>query len=92
MCPCAAYLLIHYLDFTAATNGSDYLILGTSLVFPADSAGFYLQCVDVAIIDSPTVEEDETFTVTLSTVNVAAFNDVTTVTITDTDSTFYIHY
>ena len=60
-------------------------------VFPAGSSIGAVRCIDVTIIDSPTMEDDETFTVTLTTPNVfriALFSKVVTVTITDTDCKF----
>ena len=55
------------------------------LVFSAGTSNGAMQCIDMAIVDSPTVEDDETFTVTLSTSDVLLRNDVTVITIMDTD-------
>ena len=71
----------------AAANGSDYIEVSMDLVFTAGSSNGAVQCIDVVIIDSPSMEENETFTVTLSSV-VALGNNVTTVNITDTDSMY----
>ena len=56
-------------------------------IFPAGSISGIQQCINITIIDNTTVEEDETFTVTLSTSNprVELDNNVTTVTILDND-------
>ena len=53
-----------------------------------DSIGITQQCIDVPIYDRDSVEEDETFTVVLSTrlnSTVKLTNNVTTVTIVDID-------
>ena len=59
-----------------------------NLYFTAGSSNGAMQCINVTIVDSLTVEEDETFTVTLTTASsvVVLRNDVTTVHITDTES------
>ena len=51
-----------------------------------------MQCIDVDIIDDIIVETIETFTVTLTTASsvVALGNNVTRVTITDTDSEYTV--
>ena len=50
-----------------------------------------MQCINVDIIDDMVVETNEIFTVTLTTSSsvVALGNNVTKVTIIDTDSTFH---
>ena len=50
-------------------------------------AGDSIQCMDVAITNTSTVEEDEHFAVTLTTLSsfVSLGNNVTRVMITDTD-------
>ena len=59
------------------------------LVFTAGTSGGAVQCIDVAIIDSPNVEEDETFIVTLTSSSIMTLgNTVTTLTIKDIDSKF----
>ena len=57
------------------------------LVFSAGSSKGAMQCINVTIIDSPIMElvAYEAFTVTLTTSVVALGNNVTTVTITDTN-------
>ena len=67
----------------AASNGSDYLGVSMDIVFPAGSISGTQQCINITIIDNTTVEEDETFTVTLSTsdLTVKLENNMTTVTI-----------
>ena len=54
-----------------------------------NSIGNTTQCIDVQIIDNISVEEDETFNVTLSIISTASIvaidNDVTTVIIRDID-------
>ena len=73
-----------------ATNGFDYIEVSVDLVFPAGSNNDTLpMCIDISIIDDPsTVEPDENFTVTLSTSSsvVTLENNVTTITITNTNS------
>ena len=60
----------------------------TDLVFTAGSSNGDIKCIDVDIIDDRVVETNETFTVTLTASSsvVALGNNVTRVTITDTDS------
>ena len=62
--------------------------VSADLIFTAGTSDGAMQCIGVAIVDSPTVEGDETFTVTLTTSTpvVALGNDVTTITITETES------
>ena len=59
------------------------------LVFTAGST--LIQCASVEIIDTLTVEENETFTVTLSSLNLAAKlrNNVTTILIRDIDGEWH---
>ena len=61
--------------------------MSVDLVFPAGSNGAVLKCIDIAIIDSPSVEGDETFIVTMTTANlvVELENNVTIVTIRNID-------
>ena len=58
------------------------------LVFTAGTSIGTMQCLSVKINTTRTVEEDETFTVTLTTSSsvVELGNDVTTVVIMDNDS------
>ena len=72
----------------AARSGQDYQGVSIDLVFTAGASNGAMQCIGVAIVDSPTVEEDETFTVilTISNVDVDLGNDMTAVTITDINS------
>ena len=58
------------------------------LVFTAGTSNGTMQCINVTIIDDSLVESNETFTVTLITSNsvVELGNNLTTITITDTDS------
>ena len=58
------------------------------LVFTAGTSNGTLQCINVTIIDDSLVESNETFTVTMTTSNsvVELGNNLTTITITDTDS------
>ena len=74
--------------FPAATDGSDYLGVSMDLVFTAGTSNGTMQCLNITINTTRTVEEDETFTVTLTTSNsvVELGNNLTTITITDTDS------
>ena len=59
------------------------------LVFPAGST--LVQCASVEIIDTLTVEEDEAFTVTLTSSNLAAKlrNNVATILIRDIDGEWH---
>ena len=72
--------------FFPAIFHSDYVRLSTDLVFTAGSSNGAIQCIDVVIIDSPEVEEDENFTVTLTTSSsvVTLGNNECLITITDT--------
>ena len=58
------------------------------LVFTAGTSNGTTRCIDVIVNTTRTVEEDETFTVTLTTPSsvVELGNDVTTVVIMDNDS------
>ena len=58
------------------------------LVFTAGTSNGTLQCINVTIFDDSLVEPNETFTVTLAVSNsvVELGNNLTTITITDTDS------
>ena len=58
------------------------------LVFTAGTSNGTMQCINVAIFDDSLVESNETFTVTLTTSNsvVELGENLTTITITDTDS------
>ena len=58
------------------------------LVFTAGTSNGIMQCLSVKINTTHTVEEDETFTVTLTTSSsvVELGNDMTTVVIMDSDS------
>ena len=62
--------------------------VSADLVFTAGSSNGDIECIDVDIIDDRVVETNETFTVTLTVSRsvVALGNNVTRVTITDTDS------
>ena len=73
----------------AAKNGTDYFGVSSEFVIDTNSIGITTQCIVVQIIDSFSVEEDETFTVTLSIISTASIvaidNNVTTVIIEDID-------
>ena len=73
----------------AAKNGTDYIGVSSEFVIDTNSIGFTTQCIDVQIIDSLSVEEDETFTLTLSIISTASIvaidNDMTTIIIEDID-------
>ena len=73
---------------SVATDGSDYLGVPMDLVFTAGTSNGTMQCIDVTIFDDLLVESNETFTVILTTSNsvVELGNNLTTITITDTDS------
>ena len=74
--------------FPVATDGSDYLGVSMDLVFTAGTSNGTMQCLNVTIIDASLVESNETFNVILITSNsvVELGNNLTTITITDTDS------
>ena len=69
----------------AAVDGSDYMGVSMDLTFNASTSNSAVQCIYVSLLWSTTIEEDETFTVTVTTLSsiVALENDVTTVTIKD---------
>ena len=80
--------------FNTATAGSDYIGVSKDVIFPASSI---IVCLDIGIIDNLTVEEHETFTVTLTAPNLVIVGtnigidigfqeNVATITITDIDS------
>ena len=74
--------------FPPATDGSDYLGVSMDLVFTAGTSNGTMLCLNITINTTRTVEEDETFTVTLTTSSsvVELGNYVTTVVIMDNDS------
>ena len=79
---------------SAASDGSDYKGVSMDFVFTAGTTNNTMQCVDVGITNTRTVEENETFTVILTTSSsyVLLGNNVTTVNIMDIDSmTVLIH-
>ena len=80
--------------FPIATNGSDYLGVSMDLIFTAGITNGTMQCLNAIINTTCTVEEDETFTVTLTTSSsvVTLGNDVTTVVIMDNDSMTHNNY
>ena len=75
------------LKHIAAKRDFDYMEVSIDLVFTTGSSNGATQCINVAIIDSPTIEEDETFTVTLTTSEpiIELGNHMTTVTIKNID-------
>ena len=84
--------LFYYFHLPEASNGSDYIGVSMNLVFSTGSSNGALQCINVTIIDSPTIEEDETFTVILTTSAVVALgNDVITITIIEFNCMLCIH-
>ena len=68
-----------------AMDGSDYRGVSIDLVFTAGISNGTMQCVDVDITNTSTVEEDEYFIVTLTTSSslITLGNNVTTITIMD---------
>ena len=76
----------------AATDGSDYKGTSMDIIFAAGTINGSIQCMDIPISNTRTVEEDEIFIVTLtsSSSNLMLGNNVTTVIITDIDGTFLI--
>ena len=68
--PCTLFLLKdEYFFFLAALSGLDYIPSTSNLSFPAGSTGGTLLCVDISIIDDNVLERNESFTVTLSTMD-----------------------
>lgn len=67
------------------TDGIDFTFLQTSLIFVE---GITIQCVEIPIMDDIDLENDESFSVSLSTSNGAVniLQDQAVVTITDNDS------
>ena len=76
-----------YTYYIIASDGSDYKGVSMVFVFTAGTSNDTMQCMDVDISNTRTVEEDEIFTVTLTALSpdVLLGNNVTIVTITDTD-------
>ena len=74
-----------------AFNGSDYIGVFMDLVFTAGTSNDTRKCIDIDIIDSPTIEDNEFFTVTLTTSSsvLKLGNNMTTVTIKEADSMFH---
>ena len=74
----------------AAKNSSDYMGVSIDLIFTAGSMNGSMQCIDVAVHNTLTVEEDETFTVTLTALNsyVSLGNNVMTIVIMDNHSMY----
>ena len=74
-----------------AFNGSDYIGVFMDLVFTSGTSNDTRKCIDIDIIDSPTIEDHEFFTVTLTTSSsvLKLGNNVTTVTIKEADSMFH---
>ena len=75
--------------FPAATDGSDYLGVSIDLVFTAGTSNGTMQCLNITINTTRTVEEDETFTVTLTTSS-SVVELETTVNIMDNDSMTHV--
>ena len=74
--------------FPAATDGSDYLGVSMDLVFTAGTSST-MKCLNITINTTRTVEEDETFTVTLTTSS-SVVELETTVNIMDNDSMTHV--
>ena len=74
-----------------AFNGSDYIGVFMDLVFTSGTSNDTRKCIDIDIIDSPTIEDNEFFTVTLTTSSsvLKLGNNMTTVTIKEADSMFH---
>ncbi len=66
-----------------ATAGSDYVAASVGLTFPAGSTNGDMQCLNISIIDDSVLEDNETFTVTLTTsgAGVSLRNNIITITI-----------
>ena len=81
-------------SLVSAVSGSDYTeVASTTLTFPAGSVDSDMsQCIDVSITDDSTLEDPETFTVTLtrSEAYVMLGNAETAVTISDNDGKFIL--
>ena len=75
----------------AASDGADYMGLSKNLTFTVgtkNNSTRAMKCIEVVIVDSPSVEEAECFTVILTTSSeyVTLGDNITTVYITDTSS------
>ena len=74
----------------AARDDQDYIGVSMNFVFIAGSSNGSMKCTNVIIIDDNVVETNEIFTITLDKPIASSFvalgNNVTGVTITDTDS------
>ena len=55
--------------FCDAENGSDYILLSTTVTFESGNTNFTdSQCIKIQIVDDDIYEEDEDFLVTISTI------------------------
>ena len=72
-------------------ESSDFSFLSTNLTFLRGSADSTLECVSISITDDALLEGNQTFTVTLSTSDpdVLLGNNVTVITIKDTEGESY---
>ena len=84
-CENNVYVMHNY----TANDGSDYIgVTSMDLVFDAGSSNGTMRCIYVVINEDLIFETNETFTVKMTTLNsiVGLVNDMTTVTIIDTNS------
>lgn len=67
-------------------------VTAATLEFPTGSSDGSMQCVEIVLIDDNTLEEDETFTVSLVSLDsdVVPENAVTNITIKDDDGTYIL--
>ena len=71
-------------------ESSDYTFASTDVIFPSGSNDSTPRCVNIDITDDAALEENQTFTVTLTTSDpdVLTENDMTDITIEDNDCVF----
>lgn len=79
--------LLSNFSLQIAIAGSDYTNFSSTQIFTSGSANGTSKCVDITIIDDFALEEDQTFIVTLTTLepHVILVVNETTITITDND-------
>ena len=78
--------------FITAMASSDYDSLSSAVIFASGSNDRDSECVNVTITEDSVFETNETFTLTLTTLdpNVMLGNNVTTITVVDTDGEQFI--
>ncbi len=72
----------------AAVDGYDYVNMSPDEIFTSGSIDNATRCVNISILDDDSLEGDQTFTLTLTSVDfidVMLGTDMTTITIVDND-------